>query len=203
MVGAHLRSIDSRLGMETGRLGDKESHKTTLSEMEAEGTINVQKTDTFTKRVPCRNMNRVDNMKLFWLTIWLIIWSQFATAQVGLQPPEQKEVPRQDETREYWVYNYHIRWEGVEVFGDRNVLDVTYDLVRISLFVYGNCQPDSIISAHEIGDGIAEAMKNYWKKGYGIGLEEGTPTTLEKISYGFCGAAIVFGIIATIDLSRN
>jgi len=51
MVGAHLRSIDSRLGMEAGRLGDKESHKTTLSEMETKGTINVQKTDTFTKRV--------------------------------------------------------------------------------------------------------------------------------------------------------
>ena len=142
-------------------------------------------------------------MKLFWLTIWLIIWSQFAIAQVGLQPPEQKGVAKQDETREYWVYNYHIRWEGVEVFGDKNILDVTYDLVRISLFVYSDCQPDSIISAHEIGDGITEAMKNYWKKGYNVGCEYGRSTGWEKFGYVMGGVMIATAFYIAIQRTHR
>jgi len=137
------------------------------------------------------------------LLLWLTVGLSIVSAQIGLQPPELRATEEIDGVREYWVYNYHIKWEGIEVLGDENILDVTYDLVRISLFVYSDCQPDSIISAHEIGDGIAEAMKNYWKKGYSVGFEEGIPTTLDKISYGFCGAAIVFGIMTTVDLLRN
>ena len=137
------------------------------------------------------------------LLLWLTVGLSIVSAQIGLQPPELRATEEIDGVREYWVYNYHIKWEGIEVLGDENILDVTYDLVRISLYVYSDCQPDSIISAHEIGDGIAEAMKIYWKKGYDMGVEEERITDWEKVLYGFCGAVIVGSVYLSIDMMGN
>ena len=135
----------------------------------------------------------VDNMRLFWLTIGLtILVSQNVISSIGLQVREPQT----------WWYESYIQWNQSEVLGDR-ILNQTYDIARIWVEIESPVEPKSVLIHNKPGSGIAEAMKIYWKKGYNVGLEEGTPTTIDKISYGFCGAAIVFGIITTVDLMKD
>ena len=130
---------------------------------------------------------------LFWLTITL----QLATAQIGLQPPIQKEI---DEVREYYAYNVRIAWENQEFLDNDSSLDITYDFARLTIFLYSPCRPDSIIVAKEFGDGLREYGIIQWKKGYNMGIKEIEMNNWERLLYGFCGAAIFGGIYISIDM---
>jgi len=136
-------------------------------------------------------------MKLF---ILLTIGCQLF-AQIGLQPPDP--VVPDSSLRGYFAYNVRIGWDGQEVVGDNEVLNVTYDMVKLYLFIYTDIQPDSVVIHHMYGDGVFEYGKIQLNKGMYLGKKEAEITTLEKVAYGLCGAIIVGGIYISYDAIRN
>ncbi len=83
----------------------------------------------------------------------------------------------------------------MEFVGD-SLLDISYDLVRGFVLVYGTWKPDSVLIELYAGTGFKEALKIKWNQGYAIGHKNKSDwEMIRNISFGIVfGAAIVYGI---------
>lgn len=107
------------------------------------------------------------------------MWSQSATSQ------------------DRWDYSFHCQWEGMEFVGD-SLIDITYDLVRGFVLVYGTWQPDSVNLELYVGSGLQEALRMQWNKGYEMGRKDELSNdwrTVKTMLIGVAiGAAVYYGI---------
>lgn len=134
-------------------------------------------------------------MKL-WFYI-LLAMSQIATGQDSLS------------------YRSHIRADQIEMIKEDSLINVTYDFMRLYLWLYypeGYLElykniiiPDSVVFGHRIGDGVIKFGQNQWNKGFLKGYKEGQNNisggyALKYITYG----AVIAGVtIFLIDMLKS
>ena len=129
--------------------------------------------------------------RLLALTIWFMMLSQIATSQV--------------------VYNYNAQWKGnevIEALGNDStlILNRTYSLMRGEIFVWADCDLDSMRMTYKPGSGFLTAMQMQWEKGYSVGYNDGqenSETIYEYLFWGTLASVITYAIITDIGTERK
>ncbi len=115
--------------------------------------------------------------RLIWFTIGLTIWiSQTVMSQE--------------------IYGYHVEWDGKEVVGD-SILNRTYNLFQGCIYIYSDCELDSLKMDWIIGDGVRKWGGTMYDKGYVCGYKKG----LEEIRHDYEVMRWIFAGIAVFILT--
>jgi hypothetical protein len=109
-------------------------------------------------------------------------------------------------------YSFNIEWDGkqvLEVIGEEDsvlIFNRSYSLARGVIFVYSNCQLDSLKLATKFGDGLRTALDLKWDQGYAMGYNDGMEWQPKIYDIGFglmVGSLITWAIITQLDSERD